>query len=62
MEEDVVMKVKKTLICLATIILSVYYNWGVYAFFALFGVCCLVFAYCDAKNEIEQQNETKGNS
>ncbi|WP_347284037.1 hypothetical protein [Lactobacillus taiwanensis] len=49
MEEDVVMKVKKTLICLTTAALSVYYNWGVYAFFVLVGVCGLIFTYCDAK-------------
>lgn len=59
MEEDVVMKVKKTAICLVTATLSVYYDWGIYAFFVLFGICCLIFAYCDAKDEAEQAGATK---
>ncbi|MEY8736390.1 hypothetical protein AB9M75_03865 [Lactobacillus sp. AN1001] len=53
-------KVIKVIFCLLTVLLAVYYNWGIGAFLVVMGISGLIFAYGDAKDEIEQ-NKKKNN-
>lgn len=49
LREDVLLKQKilKILLCLVTAMLSVYYDWGIYAFFVLIGAMALIFSFLD---------------
>jgi len=50
-------KIIKVVSCFISAILAVYYNWGVGAFLVVIGISGLIFAYGDAKEEIEQNKK-----